>query len=276
MLILLGAASPAHADPGITEVPIVDAPAGTAGLGFGFRAGTSPYKNVDNVSSITNDNDVDLVPLYLYEGKYLFAHGTSGGVHVVNTDWFSADLLAQYRFDRLESDADIFYAGIEDRDQSIDGGVSLALKGDWGKLSLTWVADLLDNHNGTEVDLTYRRVWDTGRWTLSPFVSYVHQDEDLINYYFGVEPAEATAERPAYHGESDAFLKAGLNASYQWSNRMLLFGNVGFESVPDSVADSPLVDEDHLTSAMMGLAYMFGNVLDASAVKKRLDAPAAQ
>ena len=46
-------------------------------------------------------------------------------------------------------------------------------------------------------------------------------------------------------------------------------GNVAFESVPDTIIDSPLVDEDHLASAMVGFAYMFGNVLDSSEVIKQ-------
>ncbi|MCZ6659201.1 MAG: hypothetical protein O7C67_18085, partial [Gammaproteobacteria bacterium] len=74
---LLGiAATLARADLGVTEIPIVDAQRGTVGLGVGIRAGTSPYVGVDNISSIGNDNDTDLLPLYLYEGKYLFGHGT--------------------------------------------------------------------------------------------------------------------------------------------------------------------------------------------------------
>ncbi|MCZ6517731.1 MAG: MipA/OmpV family protein [Gammaproteobacteria bacterium] len=267
--LLCSAAMPARADLGVTEIPIVDAPSGTAGLGFGIRAGTSPYVGIDNVSSMENDNDTDLVPLYLYEGKVLFSHGTSAGVHVVNTDRFGVDLLAKYRFDRLESDADIFFAGLDDREQTIDGGLSFSLKGTWGKLSATWVADLLDNHNGSEVDLTYRVTRHPGRWSLSPFISYVHQDQDLTNYYYGVSNQEATLGRPAYRTDSAEFWRAGINSSYQWSRHMLLFANVAFESVPDTVVDSPLVDEDHLSSAMVGLAYMFGNVLDGSAVKKR-------
>ena len=259
----------ARADLGVTEIPIIDAERGTVGLGVGIRAGTSPYRGVDNISSIGNDNNTDLLPLYLYEGKYLFGHGTSGGVHVVNTDWFSVDLLAKYRFDRLESDADTFSAGIDDREQTVDGGLSFSIKGGWGKLSATWVADLLDNHNGSEADLTYRYTWQPGRWSLSPFISYVHQDADLTNYYYGVSNEEMATGRPVYQAESAEFWRAGINASYQWSNHGLVFGNVAFEGVPDTIVDSPLVDEDHLTSAMVGYAYMFGNVLDGSSVKKQ-------
>ena len=55
--VLCNVVVPAQADLGVTEIPIVDAPAGTVGLGFGIREGTSPYIGVENTSSINNDND---------------------------------------------------------------------------------------------------------------------------------------------------------------------------------------------------------------------------
>lgn len=66
----------------ITEIQLIDVPKGSVGLGFGRRFGQSPYVGIDNVSSQENDNSSDLVPLYYYEGKYLFAHGTTVGAHL--------------------------------------------------------------------------------------------------------------------------------------------------------------------------------------------------
>jgi MipA family protein len=266
--LLMGTTGDCLADLHVTETPITSAPEGTAGLGFGLRSGTSPYVGVNNVASIDNDNSVDLVPLYLYEGQYLFAHGTSAGIHVVNDDRFSVDVLARYRFDRLEADADSYFFGLEDREQSVDGGLAVAFKGDWGKLRATWVVDMLDRHNGEEWDIGYRYSWRSGRWSFSPFVSYIHQDSDLTNYYYGVSASEATAGRAAYRTGSANYWRMGLNSSYRLTKHMMVFGNVAFEGVADTIVDSPLVDEEQLNSVMIGLAYMFGNILDDSAVKK--------
>ncbi len=93
----------------INQTSIINAPPGTVGLGFGYRIGNSPYVDIDNISSEKNSNSTDLVPLYLYEGKYIFMHGTSAGLHLINTSAFTLDAIANYRFDRLETDASDFY-----------------------------------------------------------------------------------------------------------------------------------------------------------------------
>ena len=258
-----------YADLNVTQIPVIDAPPGTVGLGFAVRGGTSPYVGVQNISSMLNDNDVDLLPLYLYEGEWLFAHGTSAGVHLFNNEWLAVDALASYRFDRLESDADDYFLGLDDRDQSVDGGVAVTLKGDWGSLKTTWLSDLTDNHNGEEWEFTYRYSWTSGRWSLSPFVSYIYQDSDLVDYYFGVDSDEALDTRPAYEAGVAGFWRGGINTSYQWSKHLMVFANIAFQNVDNEIYNSPLVDEEQLSAAMLGFAYMFGNVLDDSTKRRQ-------
>ncbi len=253
---------PLIADNNITQIPIIDAPKGTVGAGFGIRAGGSPYEGIENISSIWNENNTDLVPLYLYEGKYLYSHGTSAGLHMIDREHFSFDLVARYRFDRLETDSSNLYFGMEDREQTVDGGLAFAINGNWGEVSASAVSDMLDTHNGEEYDLTYRYTWATQKWKFSPFISYVYQDEDLVNYYYGVEDDEAAPGRPAYTPGDAHFLRAGLNTSYHWSKRMRIFANFAVEGLDDPVRDSPLVDEEQLTSAFLGFAYFFGSTLD--------------
>jgi outer membrane scaffolding protein for murein synthesis (MipA/OmpV family) len=257
--------STAHADLRVTEIPIVNAPQGSTALGAGFRSGTSPYRNINNVSSINNDNDFDLVPLYLYEGEHLFAHGTSFGVHAFRNDNFEMDFVARYRFDRLDPDTDDFYTGMDEREQTLDGGVSLAFKRKWGKLGVSWISDLQDNHNGNEWSINYRYTWFPGRWSVSPFISYVYQDSKLTDYYYGVREREATENRPAYQAGSASYVQAGINTSYRLSKNLLLFGNIASQGLDDSVTNSPLVDENQLTSALVGFSYLFGNLQDNSA-----------
>ncbi len=66
-LALLAISGVAVADQEIARTPIVDAPPGTPGIGGGFRFHRTAYTGVGLVQ--------DLVPLYLYEGKYLYGNG---------------------------------------------------------------------------------------------------------------------------------------------------------------------------------------------------------
>ena len=67
---------PAYAQYEVAEIPFFNTPEGTAALGGGIRLGQDMYKAFDDSS---DQRQFDLVPLYLYNGKYLFFRGTAGG-----------------------------------------------------------------------------------------------------------------------------------------------------------------------------------------------------
>ncbi|MDN6318976.1 MAG: MipA/OmpV family protein [Marinobacter sp.] len=247
-----------------TRMSVTDIPAGTVGLGAAIRGGTSPYTGVSNIASQSAGNEVDLLPLYLYEGEWLFAHGTSAGIHVFDNDWLKVDVLARYRFNRLESDANDYFEGLGDRNQTVDSGVSFTLSGDWGELSTTWVNDILGNHNGYEWDFTYKYAWESGRWFVSPFISYIYQDRDFTDYYYGVNAGEALPNRPFYQPGSASFWRGGVNASYQVTSRLMVFSNIASQHVDSGIFNSPLVDQSQQSAASLGFAYFFGNAIDDS------------
>lgn len=242
----------------VAEIPFFGAPPGSAALGGGLRGGQSPYLASDS----EDERQTDLVPLYLYEGKYLFARGTAGGVHLLRNEAVELNLYARYRFQRLDSDSNSYYEGLQNREQSVDAGFELAFRQDWGELSLDWVADTLDRHNGQEARLSYRYRFALGAWSISPFISYAWQSDNLGNYYFGVSDAEATPDRPAYTpGESD-WVSFGMNTAWQIGSNVSLFANVGFGGASSEIVDSPLVEEAGFSSVFVGGTYTFGNAIE--------------
>ncbi len=92
----------------VAEIPFFNAPTGSAALGGGLRSGQSPYFASDN----DDQRQADLIPLYLYEGKYLFARGTAGGIHVARNDAFEFNLYTRYRFQKLDPDRHSYYEGL--------------------------------------------------------------------------------------------------------------------------------------------------------------------
>ena len=241
----------------VAEIPFFHAPPGTAALGGGLRSGQSPYLATDS----EDERKQDLIPLYLYEGKYLFARGVSGGVHVFRNDVFEVNAYTRFRFQKLDPDSNAFYAGLEERKQSLDAGIELGLKQRWGELKLSWVTDTLDRHNGEEAQFSYRYRLDAGPWSFSPFVAWTWQSDNLTNYYFGISDAEATPDRPAYQpGESD-WVSFGINTSWQITDNISAFANVAFVGADTVVVDSPLTEEDAFSSVFVGGIYQFGNAL---------------
>ena len=240
----------------VAEIPFMHSPPGTTALGGGLRFGQSPYFDSDNDEQKTTD----LIPLYLFEGKYIFLHGTAGGVYLLNREAFQVNFYARYRFRKLDPDSNAYYEGLEERKQTVDAGFQLGLTQSWGDLKLSWITDTLNRHNGQEVELSYRYRFEAGPWSISPFVSWSWEDADLSNYYFGVSEAEARPDRPAYLPGEAQWISFGLNTSWQASDRIVLFGNIGFGGTSSDVANSPIVDEPGASAAFIGGTYIFGNV----------------
>jgi MipA family protein len=253
-------------------VTIADPALGSVGLGVGYRFGDSPYRNIENISSDENDFDSDLVPLYLYEGRRVYARGSWAGVRMYQRPGFGVDLVARYRFDRLEAGADPFYTGMDDREQTLDLGLSLQWNGRHGELSFAALKDLLGRHTGEEYDLSYRYTMAIGNWLLAPYVSLVHQSDDLLDYYYGVRAHEARPDRPSYEAGSGTFWRYGIDVAYRLTRGWRLHGSVGFEHLPDPVRDSPLTDEETLVSAFGGVSYFFPTLYDTRALRPDRDA----
>ena len=239
----------------VGEIPFFHAPPGSAALGGGIRFGNNPYRAPDN----DDQRKRDLVPLYLYEGKYVFARGTAGGIHIVDTDALEFNLYARYRFQQLDPDINAYYEGLETRRQTLDAGLQFALTQPWGDLKLAWLTDTLGHHEGNEVELSYRYRFEAGAWSLSPFVSWSWRDENLTDYYFGVSEAEARPDRPAFSAGESSWVGFGLNTAWHVTDRVVLFGNVGFYGTDSDVVDSPLVEETGFAAGFIGGTYNFGN-----------------
>jgi outer membrane scaffolding protein for murein synthesis (MipA/OmpV family) len=239
----------------VAEIPFFHAPPGSAALGGGIRFGQSPYLATDN----EDQRQLDMVPLYLYEGKWIFARGVAGGIHLFDNDTFEFNLYTRYRFQHLDPDSNVFYEGLEERKQSLDAGIEAGLTQDWGELKLSWVTDTLDRHNGEEVRFSYRYRFESGPWSFSPFISWTWQDDNLTDYYFGVSEAEARPDRPTFSAGESQSLGFGMNTAWRLTDNIVLFGNIGFAGTDSDVIDSPLIEEAGFSQAFVGGTVSFGN-----------------
>jgi outer membrane protein len=254
--LLFAAAQVAASD--VTTIPIIYAPPGTPALGGGIRLSSNPQ--------VGETDTWDLVPLYLYEGTHLFAHGTEFGAHLFRNDKFSVSALASYRFTRVTAGDDPLLVNLKNRDQTLDGGITAQVHGSWGQLQVNWLTDLLSRHEGQEVNLTYRIRWDLGDLMLSPFVTSTWQSSKLVNYYYGVSPQEAGPGLPAYQTGSANNISYGINAWYSLTDHVFLFANAGVTAFGSPIQNSPLMQDSGQIEAFIGAGYLFGNVHKADRV----------
>jgi outer membrane scaffolding protein for murein synthesis (MipA/OmpV family) len=199
------------------------------------------------------------VPLYLYEGEYLFAHGTKFGLHVINNDTFVLNIGARYQFNQLDPDPDDpFYNAIDVRQQTWEAGIEVAWRGGFGILQAGWWTDTQSRHSGQVADLTWRYRFDFGKWMVSPYLTARWLDSDFTRYYYGVSEEEARPDRPAYLPGDAVNLEWGVNTWYQFNPKVFAFANLGVTTLDSTIQASPLVTEESAAAVFVGAGFLFG------------------
>lgn len=222
----------------------------TLTLGLASSVSTNPYRGADS--------KILVLPLLAYEGERFFVRGINVGYHLVKQNNLTLSLLSSYRimagYDSSDSD---FLEGMADRDGTLEAGLQVSLATDLGRFSATLLSDVLDEHNGHEVKLTFSKRFPVQRFSVIPFVSAIWQSSQLANYYYGVRSTEATIARPAYKVDSSVLVQTGLMANYMFRERWSINGRLDVTRLADEISDSPIVEDDFVTSAYVGIGYQF-------------------
>lgn len=225
---------------------------GSAGLGFLMRVESSPYKGADD--------RVDLLPLYLYEGERFFLRSNAAGVRLATQQDQGLELFVERRLEGYpEDETPEILEGLRTRNGEADLGARYYWKHERHTWDLSVRQDISSTSKGTEVRAGYGYLWRGQRWDVQPVLSLEWRNARLNDYYFGVEPYEATTERAAYAAGSGLDVTAGLYARYRFLQHWSLLGGVYATQQSSSVRNSPLVDDRLQWGALLGAAYDFGN-----------------
>jgi outer membrane protein len=232
--------------------PLTDlvAEPGGAGLGVAVRIERSPY--------VGGGTRSDLVPLYLYEGKHLYLHASRIGWHIDSSPKHRFDVFLAHRFEGFPYDrVPASLAGMATRQPGLDMGLSYEYRGDWGALYAEALHDATGASRGSELRFGYRNEFRSGRFSLRPYATLGIRDAKLNNYYYGVQPGEATATRAAYRPGSGVNLEAGLYGTYALTERLRLLAGISATRWPQGVRASPIVADRTQTALTVGLMYDF-------------------
>ncbi|MGI9293924.1 MAG: MipA/OmpV family protein [Pseudomonadales bacterium] len=224
-------------------------------IGAGVAYKDKPYKKFDS------DEQYQPIPIILYEGERFFARGQTIGWKVTDSDVWELAIIGEYMGYGYDSSDSDFLDGMSDRDPSIGVGGHVIWKPEKLGLKFSAVTDVADESEGSQIagEVSYTHVTTNGV-ALTPAASIVWQDKDFNDYYYGVRSREATPVRPAYNADDDINFRLGLNAAYQKpGSRWLYMGGVSYEFLGDEIDDSPITSDDGVFSAIIGIAYQFGN-----------------
>ncbi len=207
------------------------------------------------------------LPLLIYRGEYLRSDRASIGIRAVKTPVFEFDIGVAASFGSSSEDIDA-RRGMPNLGTLVQAGPRLKWmigegpgKGRFrAEFPLRGVFDLNDRmaYKGMafEPELIFERRSKDG-WSYSTSIGAVWGNRQLADTFYGVAPAYATPERPAYAANSGLIAwRLGASVSHKLSPDLRLFGFARADSVARAAnASSPLVQQQTGTSVGVGLIY---------------------
>lgn len=177
---------------------------------------------------------------------------------------FEVGPLAGYRFERDDSDADLIN-GIGDVDGGLVVGGYAGYRVGVAFLNVGYSQKATGDDTGFEIALAVDGEHQASdRLTLTASVEAVYADDDYMDAYFSITPAQnASSVAGLAIYDADAGIKSigiDLGARYQLTDRWSVRGNAGYARLVGDAADSPVVADENQYSGGLGLTYAFGRL----------------
>ena len=230
-----------------TSAAYADSPWSVAG---GVIAVDSPYANTDT--------KVMALPMINYQGEKLTLRGYTLDYTLLQQHGFSwsATLAPGQFFDSSDSDNPAIKA-LNERKMSLYAGTKVSYAASFGRVSASVSHDILGNGDGAKFKTDYSYpVKLTKELMLAPFVGVEINSSQLSNYYYGVAEGESSTF-DAYELSSTVNYNIGLLATYKINKNLNVNALVKYHQLDADIEDSPIIDTDNLTTAMMSITYHF-------------------
>jgi len=118
-------------------------------------------------------------------------------------------------------------------------------------------AEINNKHNGSYSNISYSAPIFKGNWLIMPQITYEHQSQEVVNYFVGVNAADASATIPAYQTGSVNNFQLSVLGLRQINDKWSFIGNIQNEYFGDEISDSPIIDGDQRLSVFAGFLYKF-------------------
>lgn len=220
-------------------------------LGLGVISSPRPY--------VGAENQTRAIPLLDLEYERFYFRGILAGFKLIKNERWSLDLVGRGQFAGYEEDDSSFLAGMDERRETIELGLSSTWKFGELELEAAVAADALGRSDATQASLevTWTKVFGRGIAGLSPGMGVIWQDSSFVDYYAGVRPEEARPGRPTFEGDSALNLAAGLRGFFKVTDRARIIGLVRVERLASEYEESPIIDSRWGYFGLVAIAYEF-------------------
>lgn len=145
---------------------------------------------------------------------------------------------------------------LHDRHMTALGGLEYNLQLASINVQLQWLHDVLGEYEGQEVRLALGREWQRNRHTVNLSGGLIWQDENTINYYYGVRPGEV-AENDIYQPGASISPMLRFDWHYRLTEKWDLRFLGSYRHLDNEISKSPIADDNKIITLFVGGVYHF-------------------
>lgn len=218
-------------------------------VGAGAALITSPYADVDDT--------ITPIPYFSFVSGRVSVSPFGLGVNLLQSKRVSVDALVAPRFQPADYGEEESLEGMENRGSTAEAGLRISFRPGFGEIQLEATSDVLGRHGGQIYSAGYGFGLSFGDLSVTPSARVQLRSARFTDYYYGVEADEARPGRPAYEVKSALTPSVGLDVKYALTPHVQAVAITSFEFFDSEITDSPIIDDDSATFAVVGLIYAF-------------------
>lgn len=198
------------------------------------------------------------IPIITYQGDNLTVMGPQVTYSVYKNVHFNFSLGLKVNFEGYNEDDSDFFEGLSDRKLTLEGGVEVQynFKPKWN-LKLDAYHDLLGVSNGLRGNLSVSRSFGPYKWKLTPSLGLRFENQNYVDYYYGVAESDSNAERAEYHPGFSVNPYLGCTWLRFWGQNWVSMVTVSGTYLDKEIQDSPLIEGDYSVSFIAAMAFRF-------------------
>jgi outer membrane scaffolding protein for murein synthesis (MipA/OmpV family) len=171
---------------------------------------------------------------------------------------FSSDSLTSYKYSGVD-----LLSGLKERNST----AGIALRYSHFFEDAIFTIDIAQTYSGSDqdgkpvsgmiIDGFYSYLLPQRNWDIYLGAGLTYYQNDIVNYYYGVDSNEANAIRPEFNADSAFRAQLEVYAIYPLSASWSFDAGITQTFYSSNIKDSPLVDKNVMTQVMAGVQYVF-------------------
>lgn len=221
-----------------------------SGIGIGGIISESKYKGIDKETTV--------IPLIKYNANNFYIKGIEFGYKEIDTESFKLNYILAPKLSHYDSGDSPYLEGMDDREMTVEAGVSLVYKLPLISLGTKIKFDTLGVHKGYDIGFRIGSFLPLSKiFFISPSYSKVYLSSNLANYYYGVKSSEETSTREAYNVGKTTMNIYGITFIYKLTKDINTNLTITQTKLSDDIKDSPIIKDKDFNTLIMGVSYTF-------------------